>query len=269
MKEYEFSSRNVQDAISKGLKELNRKQEDVDIKILNEGGLFSKAKILIITDEVEEVKPVVAEVKPEPKKEVKPEVKEEKPQQPKPVKKIEKQAEKQEKKEVKEEKKEEKKETKKQVVSDKNLDSRAAILFVKNLAKQLNADIEIKASYKDEDISIEMEGQNAGNLIGYRGEGLNAIQYLANVVENSTQEHGQNKRVVVNIEGYKEKREEALINLAKRLANKVIRTGKYQRLEPMNAYERLIIHTALADEPVKTYSKGEEPHRYLIIEPKK
>lgn len=246
MKQYEFSAKSVQEAINKGLKELNQKQEDVDIKIISEGGLFSKAKILIITEEVEEVKEVK---QPEPVKEVKPVKVEKKGKQSVLA-------------------KTELKQDKKELKNTPSQSEKQAVMFVRELAKKLNSEIEIETSEDDENLKIEMNGQNAGNLIGYRGEGLNAIQYLANVIENNAHDKENHKRIVLNIENYKEKREEALISLAKRIAKKVERTGKYQRLEPMNAYERLIIHTALADEPVKTYSKGEEPHRYLIIEPK-
>lgn len=244
MKQYEFSAKNVQDAISKGLKELGKNQEDVDIKIVSEGGLFAKAKILIITNEeeiVEEVKEVVeAPVKKEaPKQEV--------------VEKVEAPKQKKEKTQKKQ---------------DTKLEEKASVTFIKTLASKLDATSKMEVS-EEENILVELNGENAGSLIGYRGEGLSAIQYLANVIESSREEKENRKRIVLNIEEYKQKREQALISLANRMARKAIKTGRSQRLEPMNAYDRRIIHSALTDEAVTTYSKGEEPRRFLVIDPKR
>lgn len=255
MKQYEFTSKNVQDAIQKGLKELNLKQEDVDIKILSEGGLFSKAKILIITEEQEDV---VVEVKPEPvlekSKTVETKVKE--------TVKVE------SKKEVNETAKTEPKKEKKEQ-KEQPIDEKLSITFIKTLAEKLGAKVETKTMQQDENLVVSMKGENAGVLIGYRGEGLSSIQYLANVIEQQSEEKENRVRIVLDVENYKEKREESLKRLAERMANKAIKTGRSQRLEPMNAYERRIIHSALTDSEVTTYSKGEEPRRYLVIEPKK
>jgi spoIIIJ-associated protein len=244
MKQYEYSAKNVQEAINKGLSELGRKQEDVDIKVLAEGGLFSKAKILIITDEVEEVKPEpVKEVKTEVKKEEKKETKKEEP-------KVE---------QVKE---------KKQKIKNSSLENKKSVEFIKTLAEKLEVEVAVTLTEEDENLLVDLSGEKAGHLIGYRGEGLSAIQYIASVIEINSEEKETRKRILLNIEKYKEKREQALTNLAQRMAKKAIRTGRSQRLEPMNAYERRIIHAALTDEPVTTYSKGDEPRRFLVIDPK-
>ena len=232
MKQYEYSAKNVQDAINKGLNELKLNQEDVDIKVLAEGGLFSKAKILIITDEVEEVKPQpVKEVKIEVKKEIK-----------------------------KEEPKVEPVKEKKQKEQNSNLENKKSVKFIKTLAEKLDVKVDVTLTEEDENLLI--------HLIGYRGEGLSAIQYIASVIEINNEDKETRKRILLNIENYKEKREQSLNALAKRMAKKALRTGRSQRLEPMNAYERRIIHAALTDEPVTTYSKGDEPRRYLVIDPK-
>ena len=254
MKEYEFSSKNVQDAIQKGLTELNLKQEEVDIKILSEGGLFSKAKILIVTEEKEEIvetsKKEEKEIKvKEPKKQVKKEQPILEEQQPKKQEKIE--------------------ELKTKETSE-NKNEKQSIIFIKTLAEKLGASLETKVTKDEENnLFVDMQGEHAGSLIGYRGEGLSAIQYLANVIEQQTEPREERNRILLNIENYKAKREEALKSLAKRMAYKAIKTGRAQRLEPMNAYERRIIHAELTNSEVHTYSKGDEPRRYLVIEPKR
>jgi|AntRauTorcE11897_2_1112592.scaffolds.fasta_scaffold00016_92 spoIIIJ-associated protein len=263
MKKYEFAARNVQDAIAKGLKELNQKQEDVDIKILSEGGLFSKAKIAIITTEQEEEKPVQTDKKQtKSKKETK-------------AKKQDSKKEKETKTKKQENKKEEKttKQTKENKINKtNNLEETSSLEFIKTLAEKLVGDVELSIKEEDNNIFVDVEGEKAGNLIGYRGESLTAIQYLASVIENNNNNKNQKsdrKRIILNIENYRQKREESLTGLAKRIANKAIKTQRTQRLEPMNAYDRRIVHSALTDSEVITYSKGNEPKRYLVIEPKK
>jgi spoIIIJ-associated protein len=259
MKQYEYSAKNVQDAIQKGLKELNLKQEDVDIKILSEGGLFSKAKVILITEEEEVVEQVVEVVKPvATKKEV---VKVETKKEEKKVD-IVKAPKEQPVKEIKEV-------VKKEIVKTEFTNEKTSLTFIKTLAEKLNAKVETVVFEEDENLMVSMNGEHAGVLIGYRGEGLSGIQYLANVIEQQNEEKENRKRIVLDIENYKEKREEALRHLAERMAKKAIATDRSQRLEPMNSYERRIIHEALSESNVNTYSKGEEPRRYLVIEPKK
>ena len=113
-------------------------------------------------------------------------------------------------------------------------------------------------------IYVTIEGEDAGRLIGYRGETLNAMQTIISSIANK----GLDKKVSVllDIEGYREKRKIALEELADKLARTVIRSGKQVTLEPMSAYERKIIHNRLQDsERVRTYSVGEEPYRKVII----
>ncbi len=111
---------------------------------------------------------------------------------------------------------------------------------------------------------VELVGQGLGGAIGRRGETLDAIQQLTGYAVN----HGQAKRVRVRIdaEGYRAKREEALERMARRVADKVVRYRRNMTLEPMNAYERHVIHTALQDYPdVTTYSVGTEPNRRTVV----
>ena len=111
---------------------------------------------------------------------------------------------------------------------------------------------------------VELVGQDLGSLIGRRGETLDAIQQLTGYAVN----HGQSRRVRIHVdaEGYRAKREESLIRLAHKVAGKVVRYRRNITLEPMNAYERHVIHTALQDTPdVTTYSIGTEPNRRTVV----
>lgn len=119
----------------------------------------------------------------------------------------------------------------------------------------------------EEKIFVKVEGGNTGDLIGYRGECLNAIQYVASVVENEFS--GKRKRFILDIENYRGKREETLKSLAHRMETRVEKSKKALKLEPMSANERRIIHTELQkSESVTTTSKGTEPNRYVVILPK-
>lgn len=111
---------------------------------------------------------------------------------------------------------------------------------------------------------VELEGEGLGAVIGRRGETLDALQQLTGYAVN----HGQQKRVRVRIdaEGYRSKREESLERMARRIADKVVRYRRNMTLEPMNAYERHVVHTALQDYPgVTTYSIGTEPNRRTVV----
>lgn len=125
------------------------------------------------------------------------------------------------------------------------------------------------SSYSDEEaIYVDVTGKDVGAVIGRHGETLDAIQYLTNLVINRHSESRQ--RVIVDISGYRKRREESLKSLAERTAEKVVRIGKSYEMEPMNAAERRIIHFALQDFPgVTTFSEGEEPERCVIISPVK
>jgi spoIIIJ-associated protein len=116
----------------------------------------------------------------------------------------------------------------------------------------------------DESISIKVFGGDIGIIIGRRGETLDALQYLTSLVVNKGSD--SYKRVVIDIENYRQKREETLVKLAARLAEKVIKYKKPVTLEPMNPYERRIIHSSLQNNKyVETYSTGEEPNRKVVI----
>lgn len=133
--------------------------------------------------------------------------------------------------------------------------------FLKNLGKEYKYDINIEKN----EINVKIDGGNSGTLIGYRGETLNALQHILSLIANK---HTSAKvRVLLNVDGYKEKREKTLEELALKVSKTVIRTNKSITLEPMNAYERKIIHSKLQDmTDIRTHSIGEEPHRRIVIE---
>lgn len=133
----------------------------------------------------------------------------------------------------------------------------------------MNIKAEIKIKEDNDTINISLTGPDMGIIIGYRGETLDALQYLVSLVINKGNETNY-KRVVLDTENYRAKREETLRKLANKVANTVKRTGKLIKLEPMNPYERRIIHSALQNNPfVDTYSEGEEPYRRVVINLKK
>ncbi|WP_461810400.1 RNA-binding cell elongation regulator Jag/EloR [Faecalimonas sp.] len=137
--------------------------------------------------------------------------------------------------------------------------------FLQDVLKTMGMEVEI-VSHIDEEgaLNIEMKGKNMGILIGKRGQTLDSLQYLTNRVANKSQE--EYVRVKLDTENYRQRRKETLENLAKNIAYKVKRTKKQISLEPMNPYERRVIHSALqGDKYVSTHSEGEEPYRRVVI----
>ncbi|MBR6707476.1 MAG: Jag N-terminal domain-containing protein [Clostridia bacterium] len=144
-----------------------------------------------------------------------------------------------------------------------------AQVFLQELTRLMGVDVSVEVSTDEEgNIRVNMEGDTLGILIGRRGETLDALQYLTSLKVNK----GQNEytRVTLDTEHYRAKREEALVRLANRMANRVQKTGRKVSMEPMNPYERRILHSALQNnEFVTTHSEGEEPNRHVVITPKK
>ena len=118
-------------------------------------------------------------------------------------------------------------------------------------------------------VNINLTGPKMGAIIGYRGETLDSLQYLTSLVINKAKED-KYKRVVLDTENYRQKREETLKRLANKIAYKVRKSGKILKLEPMNPYERRVIHSELQNNDfVRTFSEGEEPYRRVVVELKK
>ncbi|MBP6923426.1 MAG: protein jag [Veillonella sp.] len=136
--------------------------------------------------------------------------------------------------------------------------------FLEDMFKQMGLTVFIEKMTTPDKITFQVHGDELGILIGKHGQTLDAIQYLTNLVANK--EVAGHCHVVVDVENYRSRREETLVNLAKRLASKVRRNRQKVSLEPMNAFERKIIHTALQGERnIVTDSEGVEPYRHVVI----
>ena len=140
-----------------------------------------------------------------------------------------------------------------------------AQLFLKEVTRLMDVDVTVDAATDAEgNVRVDMHGDTLGILIGRRGETLDALQYLTSLHVNRGQ--ADYTRITIDTENYRAKREEALTRLANRMANRAIKTGRKVVLEPMNPYERRILHSALQqNEAVTTHSEGDEPNRHVVI----
>lgn len=137
--------------------------------------------------------------------------------------------------------------------------------FLKDMTEQMGIDLNFSVKEGEELVFVEITGKDTGTIIGKRGATLDAVQCLASYVVNK--DKGKYVRVILDAENYRSKREKTLVNLANRLAGKVERTRRPVTLEPMNPYERKVIHCTLQNHPrVKTRSEGKDPYRKVIIE---
>ena len=149
-----------------------------------------------------------------------------------------------------------------------DVEEHEALNFLKDVTEKMGLTLSFDVKAGKDIVYIEMSGKDSGTIIGKRGQTLDSIQYLTSLVINKNSE--KYIKVVIDAENYRAKRQKTLEQLANRLAAKVIRNKKYVRLEPMNPYERKIIHTTLQQNPeINTRSEGEEPYRRVVIELKK
>ena len=264
------SAKTVSDAITEASIQLGVVSTSMEYRVIEEGsagflGIGRKQAVIEAWKKEEKVEPKkeFKQNKKEFKKEVKKEVKKEaKPAKPEKV--VEKPAEKPAEKVV-EKVVEEKEEKEEKLCEVKPETITACETFLKDVLKTMDMEVEI-TSCIDEDgaLSINMDGDNMGILIGKRGQTLDSLQYLTNRVANKMQDGYV--RVKLDTENYRQRRKDTLENLAKNIAHKVKRTKKAVSLEPMNPYERRIIHSALqSDRYVSTHSEGEEPYRRVVI----
>lgn len=144
-----------------------------------------------------------------------------------------------------------------------------AAAYVTEILKAMGlTDFTLTPRYYEENVRLQLAGEQIGGVIGRRGETLDAIQYLASLVANRGE--GEYIRLSIDSGNYREKRARTLEALARKLANQAVRTGRSITLEPMNPYERRVLHATLQNNPyVTTYSEGEEPNRRVVIAPKK
>jgi spoIIIJ-associated protein len=141
----------------------------------------------------------------------------------------------------------------------------AAAKFLADVLAKMGLDVQVEGFHNEDSNYIEVKGEDSRIVIGKRGQTLDALQYLTNLTSNKDTE--EYKRVIIDVEGYRSRREKTLEQLAVKLAKKVLATGRNARLEPMNPYERKVIHSTLQNvDGVTTKSEGEEPYRRVIIE---
>lgn len=229
MEEKEFSGKNVEEAIEKGLKELGLSRDDVEVKILDEGkaGLFglmgaSPAKIKLI---VKSLKGLEAEEKGEVARE-----------EPSGVNLVSAQ------KKVKEE--------------------------LDEILKLMGMEAEVATSLEGTRVVADIKSENGAILIGKKGQTLNALQLIVNLIVNRDEK--TRTKVIVDTESYRQRREKALVKMAREVADEVKRKGNPRELEPMSPTERRVIHLALKnDGDVETTSKGEGNFRRVVVSPKK
>lgn len=254
----------VETAVNLALADLKATRDEVTVTVLEEPskGFFGiGAKLALVRVEKKAVEPEVPEKTPYTAVE-------------KPVKKEKTEPKEVEKKKLKAEapqKKEEPKNASKPIIEKNDIgnlhavEDHIALDFLKEVAQQMGLELEISAQANDECIFVDIQGKDSGTIIGKRGQTLDAIQYLTSLVVNK--ENNDYVRVVVDAENYRSKREKTLEKLANRLADKVIKTKRSVRLEPMNPYERKVIHSTLQNNSrVTTRSEGQDPYRRVIIE---
>lgn len=141
--------------------------------------------------------------------------------------------------------------------------------FVKGLLERMHVDGTVLANVGEEGVRLYIDKSTMGMIIGHRGETLDAMQYLTSLAVNRNRKQDGYTRISIDTEGYREKREETLARLARKIANQVKATGRPRTLEPMNPYERRVLHATLQSNPyVATRSEGEEPNRRVVIFPK-
>ena len=261
MNKITVSAKTVEDALTEASIELGLASTEIDYEVIEKGsagflGIGAKQAVITAWKKVEKK----ADKKPEKKVEKKVEKKAEKKIEVKPV-------VTEEVKEVAEvdKKIEEVSEKEEKLAEVEPQTKEACEKFLKDVLKSMDMEVTLTSEI-DEDgaLSINMEGENMGILIGKRGQTLDSLQYLTNRVANKMQEGYV--RVKLDTENYRARRKETLENLAKNIAHKVKRTKRSVSLEPMNPYERRIIHSALqGDKYISTHSEGEEPYRRVVV----
>ena len=260
----EVSGKNVDEALTNALIKLETTSDKVEYEVIEKGRagfLGMGRKLAVIKVRKKEDKPVEANVKAketETQKVADSSVSYE-PVKAEPVKSVDNN-------EIKDDSHEQPKKTSKYTTVMPNEEvERRITTFLGDMFKAMNLEVKIDVKFDDPDcVNVELSGPNMGVLIGKRGQTLDSIQYLTSLVVNK----GKDKyvRIKVDTEDYRNRRKETLESLAKNIAYKVKRSRKPVSLEPMNPYERRIIHAELqADKYVDTHSEGEEPHRKVVI----
>lgn len=275
----EFSAKTVDEAITKASIEFETSSENLEIQVISQGkagflGFGAKPAIIRAgKKEEEEILPEDVKEAKEPAKKSAPARKEEKKEQKRDHKKEQRKEPKRENtvkvQDVPAEKEEKLREERKVLLRTEEEIAEIkdeAVKFLSGVFKAMGLQVEIKIEYKNEDgnLDIDFEGEDMGILIGKRGQTLDSLQYLTSLVVNKGRQGYI--RVKLDTEDYRNRRKETLENLARSIAYKVRKTRKPVSLEPMNPYERRIIHSALqGNRYVETYSEGNEPYRHVVV----
>lgn len=256
MFEYEATGKTISKAIETAILELKVAKEDVDIKVLQDAGFLTKAKIKVcVPDEIAEKNEIIKSIKQIRGLEEKIKQEEERMKQ------------------CTQEKENILGEIGTAFINTENIqqDLEHTLIvknFVAGLLSSANISANVNVQEREKDILVEITGDGLGKLIGHQGETLASIQFLSNIY--LTKFSRKSKKVIVDINKRKEKRIESLEALAHRLAMRVQETGKRVELAPMNAFERYVIHNVITlYSDLSTHSEGKEPTRFLVIEPKK
>lgn len=301
MFEYECSGKNVEKAISEGLSKLKLERDNVDIKILDTGGFFKKAKVILkipkeIYNNSEEIKKLITLNNIEKKAENAPRIEEVKEKES--LNQVITTLSKNNKTEnikpenIKTEIKQETEVKSAKVINDRNntatqqeispqtnktntgnqIESNENQLeeckkFLEDLCNISKFKGTVKGSETEEEVFLNLEGENLSKLVGYKGQCLSAIQLILSAI---CSKYKNRKKIILDVDGYKEKRKFSLEGLANRMAKKVLETKEKVFLQPMTAYERRIIHSIIQEYPeLKSSSSGQEPYRILTIDIKK
>lgn len=242
MKQVEKSAKTIDEAVELALKELNVTKEQVEIEVIEQP---SKGIFGFIGNRAAKVRVTVNELPAEKEKEIvniKPSREAREPRAPRSTRES-------------------------APGTPATAEDKAVVQkFLREVLDAMGIKAEIRVKMVDDNLYINLAGPKMGIIIGRRGQTLDSLQYLVSLVVNKNKGKEGYVKVILDTEDYRRKREETLVRLAKRLADTVVKTGKKVELEPMNPYERRIIHSALQNnDRITTCSEGEEPYRKVVI----
>lgn len=260
----ESKGKTVDEAVFNGLVKMDLSIDEVDIEILDEGGgLFKSARVRLTRKPADAVVPFEPE---KPREEERPRRDEKRAGERRESDRCEKRSSGRHERERRSSGRREEKRREVGIPEDfvAQEPSNDAEKFLLGLFERMNMAVTIKSEMQDGILKLNLSGRGMGVLIGRRGETLDALQYLTSLVVNNGK--SEYTKIMLDTENYRKKREDTLRRLAKRLAEKVQNSGKRVVLEPMNPYERRILHSTLQNyENVYTYSEGEDPFRSVVV----
>ena len=235
----EATGKSVEIAIQNGLLECGMKRDEVEVKVLEQGGLFKKAKVLLVWGEQQKNELVEENLEEETTNDVEETETEEKEEQPVVEKKTR--------------------------VFDTTRLEQCGKEFLLGLVKFLDENATVEVSTGENEVTYSIKGENLGKLIGYHGDNIAAVQMLLSGLKT----RGEGAiRLYVDIDGYKANRNQSLIDLANKTAEQAVKIERNIHLDPMSAYERRIIHLTLQErEDVTTESTGEGEKRHVVVKP--